>query len=198
MTTDDGSDGENCTLFSRTHCLPNNLCSFLCLHSHVNCNSLKTAFTMHTAYLASRIFASPSIQSETIFTHFTLRKLLTQFSHFVGVGRSTFFQLGSVCVPCFVKLIRVARPKKNCATTKFVWKCRKWKFMKLTFMRRTDSTLSRILRIYIISSSFSHKYSTLDGSSCWHGMIYEFKIISMDNWQLSTTLHHFVPSQWVC
>lgn len=30
-----------------------------------------------------------------------------------------------------------------------------------------------------------------------HGsdMIYEFKIISMDNWQLSTTLHHFLPCQ---
>lgn len=26
-------------------------------------------------------------------------------------------------------------------------------------------------------------------------MIYEFKAISMDNWQLSTTLHHFFPSQ---
>jgi hypothetical protein len=72
---------------------------------------------MHTAYLASRIFASPSIQSETIFTHFTLRKLLTQFSHFVGVGRGTFLQRGYVCVPCFVKLFRVAREKKNCTTT---------------------------------------------------------------------------------
>lgn len=28
-------------------------------------------------------------------------------------------------------------------------------------------------------------------------MIYEFKIISMDNWQLSTTLHHSFSYQWI-
>lgn len=51
-------------------------------------------------------------------------------------------------------------------------------------------------RKYIIS----RKYSA--GSTSHHyainhafNMIYDFKAISMDNWQLSTTLHHFLPFQ---
>lgn len=78
------------------------------------------------------------------------------------------------------------------------FECLKWKFMGLAFKRPfSKNWRSRTPDIHYFP--FFQNVHSLRRGRCSPSstMIYEFKIISMDNWQLYATLHHFLPSHWI-
>lgn len=151
---------------------------------------------------------SAAVQAESIFTHFTLGSCWHNFhilcDDFSGVRMAFLFPFA------FFGVWWNSSESKGLCVQKWGWcvyeksfECLKWEFMKLCcwlYMSwkkkfKKKLTLSGF-RKYIISRKYSagstsHHYAINHASN----MIYDFKAISMDNWQLSTTLHHFLPFQ---
>lgn len=165
------------------HSLPFDICA-----RHINGSSVKTTNSL----FISRIRVS---RVKNPFYAFCAWEMLTQFSHFELRLRGWLFFLcifAISCAPCLI--VQSQKGLKRYITNRENHLNVRNENLSSPNSDAQEFRWSNIASLKLLGDSSSlacfrviHDFDS--------DMIYEFEIISMDNWQLSTTLHHFLPRQ---